>query len=173
MKNRLLLYLLLLSVPFSLTACGGGETPPPAPVKKQRTPRAKKPVAKAEVKSEDQALPFADGRVERNPFKPFVVTDAPKILRPTTPLQRYRLAELRLVAVIWGIKPPVGMLEAPDGKGYVVKKGDLIGDRDGRVARVKEDSVVVVETFKDHTGKVVSKSTEIKLPSSKERGEAQ
>ena len=171
MKNKLSLYLLLLSVPFFLTACGGGESPQQyTPVKKKKAlAPVKEPVATAEVKT----VSVVDDRVERNPFKPFVVTEAPKVLRPRTPLQRYRLSELRLVAVIWGIKPPVGMVEATDGKGFVVKKGDLVGDRDGRVVRVKENSVVVAETFKDHTGKVITKNTEIKLPSSKERGEVQ
>lgn len=167
--------LLLLTVPFLLTACKGEEPSQPAAVTKKRAPkRVKKPVAvvkEVDVKKTQVALPI--GKIERNPFKPFTVAGIKKIAKPATPLQRYQVGQFKLVAVIWGIDPPVGMVEAPDGKGFVVKRGDLIGNRNGRVARVKRNSILIVERYKDHTGRMVTEKLEIKLPSSKERGEAQ
>lgn len=165
--------MLVLSVPFFLTACKGDEPRQPAAVVKKRPPRrAKAPVIKTKTKAETAPLPI--GSIERNPFKPFTArSGGPIVEQPKTPLQRYQVGQFKLVAVIWGIDPPVGMVETPDGKGYVVRQGDLIGDRNGRVARIKRDRVVVVEKYKELSGKLVTKKMEIKLPSSKERGEAQ
>ncbi len=169
-------FFLILSVPFLLTACKGDETRQPAAVVKKQTPkRVKQPVAAAKKeKVEKSRLPLSVGRLDRNPFKPFTTSvGSKKVAQPRTPLQRYQVDQFKLVAVIWGIDPPVGMLETSDGKGFVVRRGDLVGDRNGKVSRVKRDRVVVVESYKDLSGRFVTKKIEIKLRSSKERGEAQ
>ena len=175
MNRSVAAFFLILSVPFLLTACKGDEPQQPAAVVKKRAPkRVKQPVAAAKAEVEGSKVPLSIGRIDRNPFMPFkIAMSGGPIAQPTTPLQRYPVGLLKLVAVIWGIDPPVGMLETPDGKGFVVRRGDLVGDRNGKVARVKRDMVVVVERYKDVSGKFATKTMEIKLPSSKERGEAQ
>jgi type IV pilus assembly protein PilP len=175
MTRSVATFFLILSVPFLLTACKGDEPRQPATVVKKRAPkRVKQPVAAAKAKVEGSKAPLSVGRIERNPFKPFTASvGGRKVVQPRTPLQRYQVGQLKLVAVIWGIDPPVGMLETPEGKGFVVRRGDLVGDRNGKVARVKRDRVVVVERYKDLSGRFVTKKMEIKLPSSIERGEAQ
>ena len=109
---------------------------------------------------------------KRNPFKPFL-TDLKekKAVVPTTPLQKYELDQLKLVAVVWGINGSVAMVEAPDGKGYSVKRGDLIGRRGGRVKRIEKNMVVVEEKFTEATGEGISNEFTIKLPLPKEEEE--
>ncbi|MCP3676624.1 MAG: hypothetical protein GY721_03245 [Deltaproteobacteria bacterium] len=174
MTRSVATFFLILTVPFLLTACKGDEPQQPAALEKKQAPkRVKQPVAIEKAKVDEREAPLSVGRLDRNPFKPFTMSAGLKVVQPRTPLQRYQVGQLKLVAVIWGIDPPVGMLETPDGKGFVVRRGDLVGDRNGKVSRVKRDRVVVVERHEDFSGKFVTNKIEIKLPSSIERGEAQ
>jgi len=128
-------------------------------------PEAAPPVA--EAKKEEKAPPKADEvKPQRNPFKTFIVkaTERPSVVAPKTPLQRYELEQLKLVAIMWGINSPAAMVETPDGKGYSIKKGYLIGNREGRVKRIEKDRVIVEERFTEAGGEVVTNEFEIKLP---------
>ena len=170
--TRLILFL-LVTVHFSLitvfTGCqqeGAPPKPPAAEVKKEATKSEVAPVA-GEAKKEEKAPPKADEvKPQRNPFKTFIVksTDRPPVVTPKTPLQRYELEHLKLVAIMWGINSPVAMVETPDGKGYSIKKGYLIGNREGRVKRIEKDRVIVEERFTEAGGEVVTNEFEIKLP---------
>lgn len=155
-----------------LAACGAEPPPAPAP--------AAAPKAPAEAPATTAAAPAAAPAVEqpaepafeydpkglRDPFEPFVKLEekkkeAPKAFVPKTPLQRYALEEIRLVGVIWadGGKS-VALVEDPEGRGYAVGGGAWIGDRGGRIVRIRPDGVDVEERFVDLFGeenvKVVS-----------------
>ena len=91
----------------------------------------------------------------RNPFKPFitkVVENNDEESRPKSPLEKYNVNELKLIAIIWGIKRPTAMIEDPDGTGYIVKKGTLVGDKKGKVVKIFKDKVIVKERFRDLLG---------------------
>ncbi len=91
----------------------------------------------------------------RNPFKPFitkVVEGVEEETRPKSPLERYNINELKLIAIIWGIKRPTAMIEDPDGTGYVVKKGTSVGDKKGRIVKILKDKVIVKEKYRDLLG---------------------
>lgn len=168
MSRKVRVCLVVLCLSLLLTACKGEEPQPQVVSKKQVVKHAVKPVfVKLESPAKEKAL-VGVTLIERNPFRPFLFAKSSEIFEPKTPLQRYSIGQLKLTAVIWGISQPVGMVETPDGKGYVIKKGDLIGDKNGRVVQVKKSSVVIVESYKDHTGKAIVNKTTIKLPSSKE-----
>ena len=66
----------------------------------------------------------------RDPFAPLVVVEGARGLT---------VASAKLAGVIQGRQGPVGLVEAPDGIGYVLKVGDVLGD--GRVAAVTPDSI--------------------------------
>lgn len=118
--------------------------------------------AKKEEKKQEPLLE----KKQRNPFKPFItkVTEKAAIVVPKTPLQKYELDQLKLVAIMWDMNGSVAMVETPDGKGYSVKKGDLIGNRDGRVKRINKDIIVVEERFTEPTGEVTASEFILKLP---------
>ncbi|MEW6488952.1 MAG: pilus assembly protein PilP [Thermodesulfobacteriota bacterium] len=95
----------------------------------------------------------------RDPFEPFIRLDEPKtkakpqVFVPRTPLQRYALEEIRLVGVMWAEGGrSVALVEDPEGKGYVVSGGVLIGDRGGRIIGIRPDRVDVEERFVDLFG---------------------
>lgn len=100
----------------------------------------------------------------RDPFKPFGPYGAPDLqplpvpdataqpeLPPPDldPLQLYDLNQLRVVAIVWGVKKPRAMIKDPVGKLHVVSKDTKIGRNNGFVALIREGEVVVVEPFEE------------------------
>ena len=70
-----------------------------------------------------------------DPFKPFIqLTPVKEGTRtvPLTPLQRYEISQLKLVAVISGAEGNVALVEDSAGKGFFLKRGTLIGKNDGK-----------------------------------------
>ncbi|MBI5874455.1 MAG: pilus assembly protein PilP [Deltaproteobacteria bacterium] len=170
-KGRYFFYSLLIAFLCSLftvlTGCQQAPPPPQAPVASQAKKEAPKPAASlpaAEVKEGKKEDAATDVK-QKNPFKPFItkLTEKAAVV-PKTPLQKYELEQLKLVAVMWGMNGSFAMVEAPDGKGFSIKKGDLIGSRDGRVKRIEKDRVVVEERFTEAGGEVTTSEFEIKLP---------
>lgn len=109
----------------------------------------------------------------RNPFKPFitkVVGNVEEKSRPKSPLEKYNINELKLIAIIWGIKRPTAMIEDPDGTGYVVKKGTLVGDKQGRVVKILKDKVIVKEKYRDLLGNSQMEEVALELHNRLEEG---
>jgi type IV pilus assembly protein PilP len=157
---------------LTFTGCQQGSSPPPSAqqVKKEAPKPAELPPA-VETKEEKKEEVTSDIK-KKNPFKPFLTNvKEKKAVVPTTPLQKYELDQLKLVAVVWGVNGSVAMVEAPDGKGYSVKRGDLIGRRGGRVKRIEKNMVVVEERFTEATGEGITSEFTIKLPLPKEEEE--
>ena len=70
-----------------------------------------------------------------------------KIVIPKTPPEMYDLSEIKLKGIIWNIKNPKALFELPSGEGhYTLIKGDRIG-KNGLIFEIREDEVVIVETF--------------------------
>lgn len=162
-------YCLLITAYCLLFFNGCQQSTPPQPPAQQAKKEAPKPVAAPpaiEIKEETKKEETAITAKQRNPFKSFIVkvTEKPTVAVPKTPLQRYELEQLKLVAIIWGVNSPIAMVEAPDGKGYSIKKGDLIGNRNGKVRRIEKDRVVVEERFAEASGEVITNEFLIKLP---------
>ncbi|MBI5234711.1 MAG: pilus assembly protein PilP [Deltaproteobacteria bacterium] len=154
---------------FFVVACGQGDTPS-APNVKTQAPKEAAKSAPSAVKATDEKKEEAPSAADmKNPFKPYIVKvdlRAP-VVAPTTPLQKYEAEQLRLVAVMWGEGGAFAMVETPDGKGFSVRKGDLIGSRNGKVKRIEKDQVVVEERFTDASGEVSASEYALKLPLSK------
>ena len=109
----------------------------------RRRPRAlPSPAATAAVKPGPVALPKEpepgpslpplsyDAKGRRDPFAPIVLAkDKPMGLSITT---------LKLAGVIRG-RTLLALVEAPDGLGYILKPGDMLGD--GRVTEITQNAV--------------------------------
>jgi type IV pilus assembly protein PilP len=106
---------------------------------------------------------------KRDPFQPFIAIQTP--LRPTdeeiplTPLQKYDLSQLKLVAILVGTGEDRAMVEDSEGKGYILKKGVYVGRNFGKVKAVLKDRVIIEERYKDYTGKVKEKEIVLRLHS--------
>ncbi|NTU59495.1 MAG: pilus assembly protein PilP [Deltaproteobacteria bacterium] len=97
----------------------------------------------------------------RDPFEPFIKLEEKKVAKrpvekvaaPQTPLQRYSTEELKLAGIVWGEEGRArALIEDPQGKGYAVAVGTLVGDRGGRVVRILPDRIIIEERFKDILG---------------------
>lgn len=117
------------------------------------------------------ALYSSTGKID--PFRPLVETQAKTAIpvdagpeKPTrvlTPLEKFDLSQIRLVAVVLAESGKVAMVEEASGKGYVVKIGTYIGKDGGAVEQILEDRIVIRETVKDFRGKAVLRIREMKL----------
>lgn len=81
---------------------------------------------------------------------------------PILPLQRYDIAKLKLIGIIWDVKRPRAMISDPDGKMHVVGPNTKIGIRNGYIAVIREGEIVVVETVEEN-GRLVSSAQIVKL----------
>jgi type IV pilus assembly protein PilP len=110
------------------------------------------------VLSEQKVLIF-DPETVRDPFRPFIKREEP--IRPEgvieSPLLQYELNQLKLVAIIVGGNEDRAMVEDSEGKGYIIRVGDYIGNRFGRVKQIRRDAVIIEEVYKDIVGRIRTK----------------
>ncbi len=93
--------------------------------------------------------------VRRNPFAPFVPLGAiePEAARPElNPLEKYALNELRLAGLLEYEQGNVGLLQDPSGTVHRVERGDYLGPDRGRVQRITDLGVELIEWKTDETG---------------------
>ncbi len=87
----------------------------------------------------------------------------PKKREPQTPLEKYELDQLKVVATVTGIANPIAMVEDPEGNGYLVRRGSIIGRNGGRVWRIHSDGIIIEEKIRDKTGAWVIRRVKKKI----------
>ncbi|MFQ5664882.1 MAG: pilus assembly protein PilP [Candidatus Binatia bacterium] len=107
----------------------------------------------------------------RDPFRPFTLDIHPRARARLTPLQRYELGQLTVVATVWEVRPPRAMLEDSAGMGYIVTLGTPIGPNGGVVTAIEPERIVVQERVLDFYGK--EQVNRIVLETPKEEGSNQ
>ncbi len=158
-KNKffyLLAVFLVAVVLINLSACGEtSQTPVQKKVNSTTKKVVKKKVnksAKKEQDSPEKVLAYHyDPMGKKDPFKPLIKVEK-KIMEkimmkgPLTPLQKYVLTDLKIVAIIVGFgKANKAMVEDSKGDGYIISKGTLIGDKYGEVTEIKRNEVIITE----------------------------
>jgi hypothetical protein len=121
--------------------CGGGSPAPPAankvalgeqPVAAQAAPQ-KSPAPTVMPKTPEPGPPLPplayEARGRRDPFAP---------VQLATEKTGLEVGTVKLVGIISGITP-LALAETPDGLGYILKQGDVLGN--GRVTEVTASSV--------------------------------
>ena len=151
----------------TLTACSESEK---TTVRQSPTVSAavQQPVSQATTtaKVEEKAVPAysynAAGR--RDPFAP-LITKAENREKASArpPLERYNISEFRLTGIVWGGFGYNAMIESPEGKGYFVRVGTIIGPNKGTVTKITRENVVIEERFKSYTGEMERKQTVMQL----------
>ncbi len=105
---------------------------------------------------------------KRDPFRSFLSEIAgekrDRETRCATPLGRFEIEQMKLVAVVTGLEDPVAMVEAPNGVGYSLRRGACIGKNGGIVSAVRSDGVVVAEWVIRADGTRDSTQTVLRLP---------
>jgi type IV pilus assembly protein PilP len=117
-----------------------------------------------------------EGKID--PFRPVFGTDEPESLAdnagqdavarvkriPQSPIEMVDLGQLKLTAVILAPSGNLAMVQDATGKGYIVKKGTFIGNREGQVTEILPDRLIVTEQGEDDLGKPITEAREIQLP---------
>jgi type IV pilus assembly protein PilP len=114
-------------------------------------PAAAAPGVEPARAAEPDDTPY-DSTGRRDPFRPPSVGVSRQRGEPTTPLQRYDVGQLKLVAIIYDTHEPRAVLEDEAGLGYIVKRGTLVGLNDGEVRAIEKGRVVVEEQTVDYYG---------------------
>jgi type IV pilus assembly protein PilP len=156
----------LLLVTALLAACGESKPTAPRPAAPPAAKPAAGPAAPAAAAPEAEVAYSSVGK--RDPFKSFLgdlrASTGAVVTRCNTPLGRFELDQLRLVAVITGLAEPLAMVEAPTGVGYSVRKGACIGKNGGVVATIRTGEVVVTEWAMRADGTREKTETALRLP---------
>lgn len=149
--------LALGSVCFGCSGGGGGGAVPAGSVEPTAAPaaaRAAEPAAAAAPAPEEEKVAAAEYSYnpigKRDPFRSF--TSVEVVQRDSivaSELQNWELDQLLLVGIMWGVDEPVAMVEDPKGKGHIIRHGDLIGKKWGKVTQIKSDGVIITEEFRD------------------------
>ena len=87
----------------------------------------------------------------RDPFRPPSAGTA-QAGEPRTPLQRYEIGQLKLVAIIYETRDPRAVVEDDQKLGYIIKVGTPIGANGGVVRAIERGRVVIAEQAVDYYG---------------------
>ncbi len=88
----------------------------------------------------------------RDPFRPFLLDIRPEARPQLTPLQRYELGQLTVVATVWEASTPRALVEDSSGMGYIIGVGTPIGRNGGVVTAIEPQRVIVEERRVDFYG---------------------
>jgi type IV pilus assembly protein PilP len=139
-------------------ACGDTDVAP----SQQAKPDAAKPVSPP---PQVAAVPVAeftyDAANRRDPFRSFVQDSLDEGV--ASPLERFDLSQLTLMAIVWGMDAPKALIRDPAGKGYVVSEGAIVGKNKGRIVSIADNLVLVKETYVDHLDRATTKAVEMRL----------
>ncbi len=131
-----------------------------------------KPLEKTEVQAEEKVVATTiekkpssqkkhDETNRREPFKSLLENpEVPRELiiperdeKKLSALQKVEnIKQLKVVGIIQGELRDTGMVDAPDGKTYMVTVGTLVGIFDGKVTSITANAVVIKETKQFKTG---------------------
>jgi len=156
--------------------------PVPAAKEKKRTdkqeatkalpaPASSEPLPEKKETAPELTKYSGEGRVD--PFSPLIKNKPVKAkepARPRTPLERLDYSQMKLVAIVARGKEHVAMVEEASGKGYIVLVGTYIGQNGGVVSNIGKDRVIVHERVKDFKGDMITRTQEIKLNKTEDKG---
>ena len=167
---------------FLIGGCGEGTPPsssipsktksPPVEKKKEEPPKVTE--RKEPEKKEEAEYSYNPGG-KPDPFRPFIQLTSPKggsKTAPLTPLQKYDISQLKLVAIISSPDGNIALVEDVAGKGYFLKKGTWIGKNDGKVTKILKDKVIIEEVYQDIFGQTKANEISLILHKAEEGGES-
>ncbi|MBI5902327.1 MAG: pilus assembly protein PilP, partial [Deltaproteobacteria bacterium] len=138
MIDRFKIFFAIALITAALVSCKkeAAQVQQPRPVEKAQPAQAQQ--AAAPPGGEAPKSEAAIDAKSRNPFQSHIilmrgVEGAKKVKGP---LECCEIALFKVVAIVAGTDNPVALIQSPDNKRYIVKKGDLIGSREGHVTGI-------------------------------------
>jgi type IV pilus assembly protein PilP len=147
----------------------------PAPTTPVAAPAANKPPVQKQMSSPRLTPPATgvsfDFTNRRDPFKPFIQAPAAQAapgktvrkLKDLLPIQSFDTEKFRVTGIITGIRENSALVLDPNGKGYVVREGMLIGSNDGKIKRITNSTVEIEEIFRDDGGRMKKRLVKLTL----------
>jgi len=138
----------VLALMLTLVGCSGDSGAPSAPSGPAAGPPAKAapagPPAKAVQAPPPPAPMYAyEAKGRPDPFKPLIMpkVEKPKVVKKITDEKdALSVNELKLAGIVWDRRGYFALVEAPTGKGYVLRVNDTIGE-DTKVTKITPDTV--------------------------------
>lgn len=163
---------------FLIGGCGGGAPPPslssktkPLSIQKKEEPA--KVADKKDPEKKEEAEYSYNPAGKPDPFKPFVqLASRGSKTGPATPLQKFDISQLKLVAIISTSEGNIALVEDATGKGYFLKKGTWVGKNDGKVTKILKDAVIIQEVYQDIFGQTKTNEVSLFLHKVEEGGES-
>lgn len=161
-----------LALPVLVAMLAGCSNSPKAPApaaapgaSTQRQPIASAPTGTALLKTEEKPVVVFSYRPvsRRDPFAPIIMRQEKKAMGDRPPLERYNISEFKLSGIIWGGFGYNAMLEGPDGKGYFIRVGTILGPNRGVVKKITQNMIVIEEKFKNVMGETERKEITVQL----------
>jgi type IV pilus assembly protein PilP len=173
-NSRTCVVMAILGVMMSVPGCKKKEqqpvAPPPVkPVVSQQPKPVQKQVSSA-LKLPSPPVNQFDFSNKKDPFKPYVIVKSgvaqgeKQQRKELLPIHSFDVSQFKLIGIVMTGKENKAMVVDPQGKGYVLKVGMTIGKNDGRITAITNNSVNVVERFKDDNGRVHKENITITLP---------
>jgi len=158
--------IIITSFGAALFGCGESAKAPSTPVAiTQKT--AQRPVTAGTTTTNETPPPTEysyEPQGRRDPFAPIIVQAEQKGRGANlSPLERYDLSQFKMTGVVWGGYGYNAMIEGPDGKGYFIKVGTILGPNKGVVKKITQQSMVVEEKYKTFSGETERKEIVIEL----------
>jgi Tfp pilus assembly protein PilP len=104
-----------------------------------------------------------DSTGKRDPFRSFDFSPKEAGTAGDSVLERYSYDELKFAAVLKGIGTPKAVVEDPSGKGHTVEIGTSLGIYGGKVMKIEDDRIVILETIIEFTGEERTRTVEMYL----------
>lgn len=178
-RNKAICGLVSIVLLFLVGCGGGGPTSTVLPKPKEAAGERRKPevvpaVSKMETEKKEEIEYSYIPEGKPDPFKPFIqlspVKEASRNV-PLTPLQRYEVSQLKLVAIMSVPGGNVALVEDSSGKGFFLKKGTQVGKNEGKVTKILKDRVIIEEVFQDILGQPKQNEVSLNLYRTEEGGE--
>jgi type IV pilus assembly protein PilP len=146
----------------------GPKAAAPTAAKPAQTPVSKVTTTKPAEAPQEEFVYNALGR--RDPFAT-IIEAGPKAQatgdRP--PLERHDIYDFKLSGIVWGGFGYNAMMESPDGKGYFVRQGTVIGRNKGVVKKIEKNRIIIEEKFKNFSGETERKEIVVEFRKNKDQ----
>lgn len=158
--------MIVTSFGAALFGCSESAKAPSTPVAITQKP-AQQPVTQATATTVETPPPpeySYNPQGRRDPFAPIIVRAEQRARGGNlSPLERYDLNQFKVTGVVWGGFGYNAMVEGPDGKGYFIRVGTIIGPNKGVVKKITQQTIVVEEKYKTFSGGTERKEIVIEL----------
>ena len=105
-----------------------------------------------------------DPKSRRDPFQSLTkMIKSASLQSQMPPLQRVQISDMKLLGIMWGGYGYFGLIQTPEGKGYTVKEGMLLGTNNGVIKTITDKAIIVAEPTLDIAGRKSTKEVEILL----------